>query len=98
MPAISCKDEARMTDGPDRDFWLPVSGFDPPRVAGLPLVPPGPPRFARVEAGVVGTDPVEVSPPFDPPGGASSRGVSILFELLRLIPSCAGTPAEGRAA
>ncbi|EGJ19736.1 hypothetical protein RSWS8N_16289 [Cereibacter sphaeroides WS8N] len=98
MPAISCKEEARMTDGPDRDFWLPVSGFDPPRAAGLPLAPPGPPRFAGVEAGLVGTDPVEVSPPFDPPGGASSRGVSILFELLRLIPSCAGTPAEGRAA
>ncbi|PTM77077.1 agmatinase [Cereibacter johrii] len=70
MTAISCKEEARMTDGPDRDFWLPVSGFDLPRFAGLPsfmrlpFVPPGHPRFKEVEVGLVGA-------PWD--GGTTNR-------------------------
>ena len=50
-------DEARMSD----PFFTPVSGFDLPRFAGvptfmrLPHVPPGHPRFADVQIGLVGT-------------------------------------------
>ncbi len=55
-----------MTDA----FFRPVSGLDLPRFAGvptfmrLPLVPPGHPRFAEVEVGIVGA-------PWD--GGTTNR-------------------------